>query len=57
MPVVGMSRPRRVAEPVAALDLRLTGNELTAIEQAAPADSVAGSRYDERQMATLDSER
>jgi hypothetical protein len=30
--------------------------DLAAIERAIPPDRVAGERYDERQMATLDSE-
>ena len=46
-----------LAETIAALDLRLSPAELAAIEQAAPPDAVAGSRYDERQMDMLDSER
>ena len=57
VPLVGMRRPGRVAETIAALDLRLSPAELAAIEQAAPPDAVAGSRYDERQMDMLDSER
>jgi aryl-alcohol dehydrogenase-like predicted oxidoreductase len=57
VPVVGMRRPGRVAETVAALDLRLSQTELAAIEEAAPLGAVAGSRYDERQMDMLDSER
>ncbi len=57
VPLVGMRRPGRVAETLAALGLRLTPSELAAIEQVAPPDAVAGSRYDERQMETLDSER
>ena len=56
VPLVGMRRPARVAEATAALDLRLSPDELAEIEAAAPADAVAGSRYDERQMAGLDSE-
>jgi aryl-alcohol dehydrogenase-like predicted oxidoreductase len=57
VPLVGMRRPGRVAETITALELRLSPSELAAIEQAAPPDVVAGSRYDERQTETLDSER
>ena len=57
VPLVGMRRPARVAEAVAALELRLSRTELEAIAAAAPAGAVAGDRYDERQMALLDSER
>lgn len=57
VPLVGTTRPARVAEAVAALDLALSAEELAAIEAAAPADAVAGARYEERQMAMLDSER
>ena len=56
VPLVGMRRRGRVAEVVAALELRLSEGELAAIEQAAPLGAVAGSRYDERQMDMLDSE-
>jgi hypothetical protein len=35
----------------------LTEDDLTAIEHAAPPGAVAGERYDERQMAMLDSEQ
>jgi diketogulonate reductase-like aldo/keto reductase len=51
-----MRRPARVAETVAALELRLSQSELAAMEEAAPPAAVAGSRYDERQMNMLDSE-
>ena len=56
VPLVGMRRPARVAETVAALELRLSQSELAAMEEAAPPAAVAGSRYDERQMNMLDSE-
>ena len=57
VPLVGMRRPGRVAATIAALGLRLSRDELAAIEQAAPPQAVAGARYDERQMEMLDSER
>jgi hypothetical protein len=40
-----------------ALDVQITAEELAAIEAAVPADAIAGSRYDERQMRALDSEK
>jgi hypothetical protein len=54
---VGTTRCDRLAEAVAALDLELTQDDLAAIERAAPPAATAGDRYDERQMAMLDSER
>jgi len=37
--------------------VRLTGEDIARIEQAIPADAVAGTRYDAHQMGILDSER
>jgi hypothetical protein len=39
------------------LSAKLSPEELRRIAEAVPADRVAGSRYDEGQMAMLDSER
>jgi aryl-alcohol dehydrogenase-like predicted oxidoreductase len=57
VPLVGTTRRDRLAEAIAALDLDLTASDLAAIEAAAPPGAVAGDRYDERQMAMLDSEQ
>ncbi|WP_067542972.1 aldo/keto reductase [Nocardia crassostreae] len=57
VPVIGARRPERWNEAVGALDIRLSDSDLAAIEAAAPADRVAGDRYDATQMAVLDSER
>jgi aryl-alcohol dehydrogenase-like predicted oxidoreductase len=57
VPVVGTTRRDRLAEAVDALGLELSEDDLAAIERAAPPGAVAGDRYDERQMAMLDSER
>jgi aryl-alcohol dehydrogenase-like predicted oxidoreductase len=57
VPLIGTTRRDRLAEAVAALDLELTEDDLAAIERAAPPGAAAGDRYDERQMAMLDSER
>jgi len=57
VPLVGTTRRDRLAEALDALELKLTADDLAAIERAAPPGAVAGDRYDERQMAMLDSER
>jgi aryl-alcohol dehydrogenase-like predicted oxidoreductase len=57
VPLVGTTRRDRLAEALGALELELTEDDLAAIERAAPPGAVAGDRYDERQMAVLDSER
>ncbi|GAA1014741.1 aldo/keto reductase [Acrocarpospora pleiomorpha] len=55
--LVGASRPDRIADAIAAAGLTLTDDELAAMDEAVPADAVAGERYAAPQMATLDSER
>jgi aryl-alcohol dehydrogenase-like predicted oxidoreductase len=57
IPLIGTKRRVRLAEALRALDLTLTASDLAAIEAAVPAGAVAGDRYDEHGMATLDSER
>jgi len=57
VPLVGTSRRDRLTEAVSALELDLTTGDLAAIEHAVPPGAAAGDRYDERQMAILDSER
>ena len=57
VPLVGTTRRDRLAEAVGALELELSEEDLAAIERAVPPGAAAGGRYDERQMATLDSER
>jgi aryl-alcohol dehydrogenase-like predicted oxidoreductase len=57
IPLIGTKRRVRLAEALGALDHTLTAADLAAIETAVPAGAVAGDRYDERGMATLDSER
>jgi aryl-alcohol dehydrogenase-like predicted oxidoreductase len=56
VPLVGTTRRDRLAEAVGALEFELSEDDLAAIERAVPPDAVAGDRYDERQMAMLDSE-
>jgi aryl-alcohol dehydrogenase-like predicted oxidoreductase len=57
IPLIGTKRRTRLAEALAALDLRLTPDELDAIGAAVPDGQVAGTRYDAAQMGALDSER
>jgi aryl-alcohol dehydrogenase-like predicted oxidoreductase len=57
VPLVGARRRDRLEEALGALDLELTDADLTDIEAAIPPGAAAGDRYDERQMAMLDSER
>jgi aryl-alcohol dehydrogenase-like predicted oxidoreductase len=57
IPLVGARTRTRLTEALGALDVSLSGDDLARIEAAVPADAAAGSRYDEHQMAMLDSER
>jgi aryl-alcohol dehydrogenase-like predicted oxidoreductase len=57
VPLIGARRRDQLEQALAALGISLTDDELEAIEQAAPEDSVAGTRYGQPQMAVLDSER
>ena len=57
VPLVGARTRERLAESLGAIELELSAEDLAAIEAAVPAGSAAGGRYDERQMAILDSER
>jgi len=57
VPVVGARTRAQLAESLAALDVTLTEADLARIEERIPASAVAGTRYDERQMRILDSER
>jgi aryl-alcohol dehydrogenase-like predicted oxidoreductase len=57
VPLVGARTRERLAESLGALELKLSADDLAAIEGAVPADAVAGERYDAQQMAILDSER
>jgi aryl-alcohol dehydrogenase-like predicted oxidoreductase len=57
VPLIGARTRERLAEALGALDVELSKDDLARIEEAVPRDAAAGSRYDERQMAHLDSER
>ncbi|MFI6736497.1 aldo/keto reductase [Nonomuraea sp. NPDC050451] len=57
VPLIGARRRERLAEALGALDVKLTAEDLAAIEAAVPEGAAAGSRYAEAQMSMLDSER
>jgi aryl-alcohol dehydrogenase-like predicted oxidoreductase len=57
VPVIGARTRERLAESLGAAAVALTDEQLAAIEDAMPAHRVAGTRYDEHGMATLDSEK
>jgi aryl-alcohol dehydrogenase-like predicted oxidoreductase len=57
VPLIGARTRERLAEALGALDVELSAEDLERIERAVPPDAAAGARYDERQMAHLDSER
>jgi aryl-alcohol dehydrogenase-like predicted oxidoreductase len=57
IPLIGARRRDRLAEALGALQVTLTEADIAAIGQAVPPDAVAGARYAEHAMATLDSER
>jgi aryl-alcohol dehydrogenase-like predicted oxidoreductase len=57
VPVIGARTRAQLDESLAALDVALTAAEVAAIEQTISPSAVTGTRYDERQMRILDSER
>jgi aryl-alcohol dehydrogenase-like predicted oxidoreductase len=57
IPLVGARRRDRLREALGGTELRLSPEVLGRIERAVPAERVAGARYNEQGMATLDSER
>ena len=57
VPLIGARGRDRLAESLAALNLRLDGEDLARIERAVPSGGAAGDRYNAQQMALLDSER
>jgi aryl-alcohol dehydrogenase-like predicted oxidoreductase len=57
VPLVGARRRDRLTEALGALDVRLTADDLAAIERAVPAGAAAGDRYAAPMMAHLDSEK
>jgi aryl-alcohol dehydrogenase-like predicted oxidoreductase len=57
VPLVGARTRERLEEALGALDLELRPQEVAELEEAVPAEAVAGERYNPQQMALLDSER
>ncbi|MDJ0948931.1 MAG: aldo/keto reductase [Alphaproteobacteria bacterium] len=57
VPLIGARRRDQLAAAIAALDLRLTDEDVAQIEAVVPAGATAGDRYAADQMALLDSEK
>jgi aryl-alcohol dehydrogenase-like predicted oxidoreductase len=57
IPVIGARKRTQLSESLAALEIRLSEEEISALEAAVPADAVAGTRYDSNGMRSLDSEK
>ncbi len=56
VPLIGARRHHRLTEALGALELKLTAEDLAAIEAAVPRGSAAGDRYPAAAMGQLDSE-
>jgi aryl-alcohol dehydrogenase-like predicted oxidoreductase len=57
VPVIGARTRAQLTESLGALDFDLSPADVARIEEAVPADAVAGTRYGEDQMRVLDSEK
>jgi aryl-alcohol dehydrogenase-like predicted oxidoreductase len=57
VPTLGARTRQQLAEALSGLDVSLDPPEVAALEAAVPASEVAGARYPEAAMASLDSER
>jgi len=57
VPVIGARTRAQLEESLGALDVELSPEEVSHIEDSIPAAAVAGTRYDPHQMRILDSER
>jgi aryl-alcohol dehydrogenase-like predicted oxidoreductase len=57
IPLMGSRTRAQLNEALAALEVKLSSEDLARIEEAIPASSVAGTRYDPAQMKQLDSEK
>ncbi len=57
VPVVGARTRAQLAESLGALEIVLSPGDVRRLEEAVPASAVAGARYNEQGMRTLDSER
>jgi len=57
VPILGARTRAQLADSLEAIHVSLTADEIARLEAAVPPTAVAGARYDERQMRTLDSEQ
>ena len=57
VPLIGARTRTQLAESLKAFEITLSPADMARIEAALPPAAVAGTRYDERQMRVLDSER
>jgi aryl-alcohol dehydrogenase-like predicted oxidoreductase len=57
VPMMGARTRQQVSEVLAALEIKLTADEIAELERRVPAEEIAGTRYDEHQMRVLDSEK
>ncbi len=57
VPVIGARKRTQLTETLSALNVKLTADEIAAVEAAVPAEAVMGTRYDSHQMQALDSEK
>jgi aryl-alcohol dehydrogenase-like predicted oxidoreductase len=57
VPILGAKTRAQLADSLEAIHVSLTTDEMARLEEAVPPTAVAGTRYDERQMRTLDSEQ
>jgi aryl-alcohol dehydrogenase-like predicted oxidoreductase len=57
VPVIGARKRTQLEEALGALKLKLSAADLAELETKIPADAIAGTRYDEHQMETPDSEK
>ena len=54
VPIPGTKRRKYLEENVAAADVRLSADDMRALESALAPEKVSGPRYSEKQMATVD---
>jgi aryl-alcohol dehydrogenase-like predicted oxidoreductase len=57
VPVIGARTQAQLLDALGALEHPLSSVDLQELEKLIPADAVAGTRYDQHQMAMLDSEK
>ena len=53
VPIPGTRKIERLEENLGALDVALSDEDLSAIEEASPADAVSGTRYPEAAMSLV----